>query len=82
MIKELHLKESTINDDSDSVQRAKKLESKYFTFVNFDERKLLNALRLGMYFRQSLVGMVAYQQHGNVLANDFEESEHYDEDQD
>jgi hypothetical protein len=35
-----------------------------------------------MYFRQSLIGMVKYKEHGNVLAEDFEDSSIYDEDKD
>ena len=35
-----------------------------------------------MYFRQSLIGMVKYKEHGNVLAEDFEDSSMYDEDKD
>ena len=34
-----------------------------------------------MYFRQSLIGMVKFKEHGNVLAGDFEESSDYDEEQ-
>ena len=82
MIKDAYLKESTIPEDDEDADKKKKLRSPYITFADLDERKMLNASRLGMYFRQSLVGMVAYQQHGNVLENDFEGSEHYDEDQD
>jgi hypothetical protein len=48
--------------------------------VDFDERKSLRSQRLGMYFRQSLIGMVKYKEHGNVLADDFEDSSIYDED--
>jgi hypothetical protein len=82
MIKDAYLKESTIPEDEEDADKKKKMRSPFITFADFDERKMLNASRLGMYFRQSLVGMVAYQQHGNVLENDFEMSDQYDEDQD
>jgi len=51
MIKDQYLKESIIPDDDDDADRRKKLRAPYMTFANFDERKMLNATRLGMYFR-------------------------------
>ena len=35
-----------------------------------------------MYFRQSLIGMVKYKEHGNVLAEDYRESSVFDEEAD
>ena len=51
MIKDEYLKESTIPDDQDLVNRKKKFRGSYFNFADFDERKMLRALRLGLYFR-------------------------------
>lgn len=56
--------------------------SPYQNFADLDERKSLRSVRLGMYFRQSLIGMVKYKEHGNVLAEDFDDSSMYDEDKD
>ena len=70
MIKDEYLKESTIPDDQDLVSRKKKFRRSYFNFADFDERKMLRALRLGLYFRQSLIGMVKYREHGDNLFDD------------
>tara|TARA_B110000285_G_C15112543_1_gene612019 strand:+ start:1616 stop:1771 length:156 start_codon:yes stop_codon:yes gene_type:complete len=51
MIKDSYFKESTIPDNDEALERKNKLRSKYFEFVNFDERKMLRSVRLGMYFR-------------------------------
>ena len=60
MIKDAYLKESTLPDDSEANEHQKRVQHPVFHFADFDERKMLRASRLGMYFRQSLVGMVAY----------------------
>lgn len=74
MIKNCYLKESLLPSDDENKARNAKKRSHYFNFADFDERRNLRAVRLGMYFRQSLIGMIKYKEHGNVLAEDFEDS--------
>jgi hypothetical protein len=73
MIRDQYLKESILPENDNELERNKKLRPPFITFADFDERKMLNASRLGMYFRQSLIGMVAYKQHGEVDSDDFVE---------
>ena len=73
MIRDQYLKESILPENDNELERKKKLRPPFLDFADFDERKMLNASRLGMYFRQSLIGMVAYKQHGEVDSDDFVE---------
>ena len=79
MIKHEYLKESILPENDEDKRRKLKLRPNYMNFVNMDERKVLRSERLGMYFRQSLVGMVAFKEHGNVLQDDFDSADCYDE---